>query len=118
MSTFELLVGGVLPYIAALVFVVGIFFALVGIMITLFATGFSITISGIALIVAGIIYPTISSLVYYFGISPLAVVFAGIALTSFGTLFLIGTWYIGKWLYIITIKYVKFNVKIIRGKSN
>ncbi len=100
-----------------LVFVVGIFFGLLAVVISLFAVGFSIAISGLAVFISGILYPVLSNYTYLFGISPLAVIFSGIALMAFGTLFLIGTWYVGKGFYIITIKYVKLNVRIVRGRS-
>jgi uncharacterized membrane protein len=99
-----------------LVFVVGIFFGLLGILIGLIATGIAISVTGIAVLLVGIFYPAFSQFIYFVSLNPLAVILAGICLASFGILFLIGTWYVGKGFYIITIRYVKFNVKIIRGK--
>jgi uncharacterized membrane protein len=100
-----------------LIFVVGIFVALFAVVVSLFAVGFAVTISGIAVFFAGIFYPAFSQFTYNLTINPFAVIFGGIALASFGILFLIGTGYLSKWFYIITIKYVKFNIKIVRGKS-
>ncbi len=100
-----------------LVFVVGIFFALLSVIIALFATGFAVAVSGIVIIFSGVFYPTFSQFSFYFSISPLAIIFAGIAVTALGILLLIGTLYIGKGFYVITIKYVKLNIKIIKGKS-
>lgn len=100
-----------------LVFVVGIFFAFFAVIIALFATGFAISISGLALIAGGIFSPIFNQYIFLQGISPVAIVLAGICLTSFGALFTIGTWYVGKGFYILTIKYVKLNIKIIRGKE-
>lgn len=97
-----------------LVFVVGIFIALLAVIISLFVTGFAIAVSGIAVMFSGIFYPAISNYVYFMNINSLAIVFGGICLTSFGVLFLIGTWYVGKWFYILTVKYVKLNARIIK----
>ena len=100
-----------------LVFVVGLFFGLLGILIALFSAGFAITISGIAVMFAGMFYPAFSQFIYFASISPITVILAGICLTSLGMLFLIGSWYVGKGFYDVTIKYIKFNIKIIRGRS-
>ena len=100
-----------------LIFVVGIFFAFLAVVIAFFATGFALSISGLALIAGGILSPIFSQYISSAGISPIIVIFAGIGLAAFGMLFAIGTWYIGKGFYILTIKYVKLNIRIIRGSK-
>lgn len=99
-----------------LIFVVGIFFALFAIVIALLATGFALSISGLALSVGGILALFVN-FISLGGISPVIVVLVGIGLASFGILFTIGAWYLGKGFYTLTIKYVKLNIKIIRGSK-
>jgi uncharacterized membrane protein len=98
-----------------LVFVVGIFFALLAVVIALFAVGFAITISGLAMMVLAFL-PSIEFF-YIPAFNHVSIFFGGIAIASLGGLFTIGTYYIGKGFYILTIKYVKLNIRIIRGKE-
>jgi uncharacterized membrane protein len=98
-----------------LIFVVGIFFALLSVIIVLFATGFAITIAGLALAVFAFL-PTMGFF-YIPGFNHLSMFFGGIAITCLGMLFTIGTYYVGKGFYMLTIKYVKLNIRIIRGKN-
>lgn len=98
-----------------IIFVVGIFFALLAVVISLFATGFAITITGLALIVFAFL-PAIE--VFYIpAFNHLSMFFGGIAIMCLGILFTIGTYYIGKGFYILTVKYVKLNIRIIRGRE-
>ena len=98
-----------------LIFVVGIFFALLSVIIALFATGFAITITGLALVVLTF-FPAIEFF-YIPAFNHLSIFFGGIAILCLGMLFTIGTYYIGKGFYILTIKYVKLNIRIIRGRE-
>lgn len=98
-----------------LIFVVGIFFALFAVIIALFATGFAISMSGLALIIGGILSPIFVNFISLGGLDPVIIIIAGIGLISFGILFMMGIWYLAKGFYILTIKYVKLNIRIIRG---
>lgn len=98
-----------------LVFVVGIFFALLAVVISLFATGFAITLSGLALMIFAF-FPAIEFF-YMPAFNHVAMFFGGIAISSLGLLFAIGAYYIGKGFYILTIKYVKLNIRIIKGSK-
>jgi len=100
-----------------LIFVVGIFFALLAVIIALFATGFALAVSGLALIIGGIISPVFASFISLGGFDPVIVILGGIGLTAFGILFTIGVSYIGKGFYILTIKYIKLNIRIIKGRD-
>lgn len=97
-----------------LIFILGPFVGLLSVLISLFAVGFSLGISGIAVVIAGIIPGILSNLIQISGITNLLIVLVGLILFSIGSLFLIGTWYLSKGFYILTIKYVKLNVRIIR----
>ena len=96
-----------------IVFILGLYMGLVAVLISLFAAAFSIAISGIFMFFASLIQPLFSS-VFYFGINPLVVLFVSIGVTAFGLLFIIGDCFLAKYFYIGTIKYLKFNLKIIK----
>jgi uncharacterized membrane protein len=98
-----------------LIFVVGIFFAFLGVVIALFATGFAITIAGLALMIVAFL-PAMDFF-YITAFNPISMFCGGIAIASLGALFTIGTYYIGKGFYILTVKYVKLNARIIRGRE-
>jgi uncharacterized membrane protein len=96
-----------------LIFVVGIFFGLFAVVVSLFAVGFAIALSGLALVIFAF-FPAIE-LFYIPAFNHVAVFFGGIAIMSLGGLFTIGAYYVGKGFYIITVKYVKLNIRIIKG---
>jgi len=98
-----------------LIFVVGIFCALFGVIIAFFVAGFAIVLSGLVLIIVAFL-PTID-LFYIPAFNSVSMFFGGITLISFGMLFTIGTYYLGKWFSSITIRYVKLNIKIVRGSK-
>lgn len=98
-----------------LIFVVGIFFALLAVIIALFAVGFAIAVCGLALTVLAF-FPSIN-FIYIPAFNHFAVFFGGITLMSFGSLLTIGNYYLGKGFYTITIKYVKLNIRIIKGNK-
>lgn len=100
-----------------LVFVLGPFVGVVGVLIGLFGASIGITIAGISVFGGVALGPVLSSYISM----PMALIsnagatiFLGIGLTSLGLLFTIGNCYLAKWLYIGTIKYLKFNLRIIR----
>jgi len=98
-----------------LIFVVGIFCALFGVIIAFFVAGFAIVLSGLVLIIVAFL-PTID-LFYIPAFNSVSMFFGGITLISFGMLFTIGTYYLGKGFSSITIKYVKLNIKIVKGSK-
>jgi uncharacterized membrane protein len=100
-----------------LVFVLGPFLGLAGIMIGLFAAAIAITIAGVAGTMAIIAAPLFPSLVVDSGIfmNPAGIFFSSIGLIAMGLLFLIGNFYLAKLLYIGTIRYLKLNLRIIKG---
>lgn len=100
-----------------LVFVLGPFVGVVGILIGLFGASIGISIAGVSVFCGVALFPILSSTISM----PIALtsnvpatIFLGIGLTSLGLLFTIGNCYLAKWLYIATIKYLKFNLRIIR----
>lgn len=102
-----------------LVFVLGPFLGLVGLLIGLFGASIGITIAGISLFFQAALGPALGSLGSYLSVpfaleaNPGATLFLSTGLTSLGLLFSIGNCYLAKWLYIGTIHYLKFNLKLI-----
>ena len=96
-----------------IVFILGPYIGLLAILIALFASAFAITVTGLFLFFISLVQPLFSSIIY-FGINPVIAIFLAIGTTSLGLLFLIGDCFLAKYFYIGTIKYLKFNLKIIK----
>lgn len=58
-----------------------------------------------------------STSVFNLAVSGIAAVFLSLSGICFGVLFLIAWFYITKWFYILTVRYLKFNLNVIRGKE-
>jgi len=102
-----------------IVFVLGPYLGLVGVMIGLWAAAVSVMLSGLASSLFIIFKPIITLFIPYvmnpdgFGIS-LAVFLAGIVLFSLGSLATIGMVKLTKLFYSGTVKYLQSNLKIIK----
>jgi len=100
-----------------LVIVLGPAIGLIGILVSLFASAFAITISGVAVLFGTLIGPVFAWNVYI----PFAAVVSiplGIGLTALGLLSLIGTFYLTKFFYKLSISYLKMNLQIITNRRN
>lgn len=103
-----------------LVFVLGPFLGFVGVLIGLFAASIGIIIAGISIFGVTALGPALGPLSAYVTLpvgmisNTGATLFFSIGLTSLGLLFIIGNCYLARWLYIVTIKYLKLNLRIIR----
>ncbi len=98
-----------------LVFVSGIFFGLVGVLIGIYAVTISLIFAGLAAIIVPFV--AMSTNFIYVGVTPIISIFAGIACAGLGLLLLIGDYYISKGFFSVIIKYLKLNIKIIVGKD-
>jgi len=100
-----------------LIFILGPYVGIVGAIIGLFAGAFGIIIGGLGLILGVIMEPLIPQFVNIpLDISRFAMMFFGIGTLALGLLFLIGMCYVGKHFYKGTVKYINWNIKIIRGR--
>jgi len=99
-----------------LLFILGPFIAIAGVLLALFVSAIAITASGITLVFAAIFGPLFPQ---YFTVlaTPAVSVFISIGLTCFGILFFIGDIYLTKWLYRLFIRYMRFNLRIITGRE-
>jgi uncharacterized membrane protein len=96
-----------------LIFIIPIFTGLIGVLIGLYAAAIGIGVSGVALFLATLLQPAITGWVNIPDINEGVLVFASFGLAGLGTLFTIGDIYITKFFYIITMKYIKANIRII-----
>ena len=94
-----------------IMFVLGPFLALFGILIGLFAASVAITIAGLALVTISI---AASPLIV---LNPVGTAFIGIALACLGILFFIGNTFLVRIFYKLTVLYLKFNIKIIKPEG-
>ena len=99
-----------------LIFVLGPFAGIAAVLFSLFATAVAIAASGITILVATIFGPLFPEFVGIL-VNPAVGIFGSIGLTCFGILFFIGDIFLGKVLYRLFIKYIKFNIRVIKGKE-
>ncbi len=100
-----------------LVIVLGPAIGLIGILVALFAVAFAITVSGAAVLLGTLLGPVFAWNVYI----PFAAVVSiplGIGLTALGLLSIIGTFYLTKFFYKLSISYLKMNLQIITNRRN
>lgn len=97
-----------------LIFILPVFLILVSVLITLYSTAIALTVSGIALFVGRLLEPVFPEFISIPDLDPGIIIFASIALTSFGILFCIADAYITRFFYRITIKYIKANIGMVR----
>lgn len=99
-----------------LIFIVGPYIGVAAAILGLFAAAFGITVGGVCMFLGVILLPVFPQFINIpTGASVFAILFFGIGTTALGLLFLIGMCYVGRYFYKGTIKYVKWNVKIIKG---
>ena len=100
-----------------LVIVLGPAIGLIGILVSLFAAAFAITISGVAVLFGALMGPVFAWSIYI----PFAAVVSiplGIGLTALGLLSVIGAFYLTKFFYKLSIGYLKMNLQIITNRRN
>lgn len=95
-----------------LIFVLGPFCGLIGILVAFWSVSFTLGLMGLVFIPTSLI--TIGSGVTIFLFS----LFTSIAITGFGILFLVSSYYLTLGLYKLFIRYLKWNVDFITGGSN
>lgn len=100
-----------------LVFVLGPYLGIVGALIGMCFGAIGVLVGGIATIACIIIRPIFPGLVSIpNGIPEISIFFVGIGTTALGILFCIGMFYLVKFFMGITVKYVKWNIKTIKGE--
>jgi uncharacterized membrane protein len=100
-----------------IVFVLGPFLGVVGALIGLFGGAIGVLVGGVSVFAGVVLKPLLGSLVsmpIVMTSNPVATSFLGIGITALGVLLLIGNCYLAKWLFKLTLKYLKMNLKIIK----
>ena len=96
-----------------LVFILGPYLGIVGALLGLFAAAVGIVVAGIVGVIAAIFEPVLPGIVSM-PVNQGAVIFAMVGAGCLGILMFIGCCYLAKLLYTVTIKYLKFNLRIIQ----
>ncbi|MDN4527265.1 HAAS signaling domain-containing protein [Fictibacillus fluitans] len=92
-----------------LIFILGPFFAVVGVLISLFAASFALLLFPFALLFS---WNQLSGSADW-----LIGVFAILASLGAGVLIGVGSIFITRWFYRLTMRYLQFNVKMIKGRQ-
>lgn len=98
-----------------LIFFLPLFMVIFAVIVTLFSVAVSIGAAGITGTVASFFYPLYSQYIT-FEVNIAAQIFAFIGLGSFGILFFVGDIYLAKLIYRLIVKYLRFNLNIIKGR--
>lgn len=98
-----------------LVVVLGPFLGLVGTLVGLWAAGVGVTLGGVAVLLAALVSPFIRLLPPVAATGALGAALIGLGLTSLGTLSCIGLYFLTTWFYKLTVRYLKFNLRVITG---
>ena len=91
-----------------LIFLLGPIIAIISVYVAFVAVGVAFAVSPLFWIV---------SLILGQGIDLLAEFFIMLTMSSLGVLICIGMFYVGKFLYQVILKYVKFNIQIVKGRT-
>jgi uncharacterized membrane protein len=96
-----------------LIAVLGPFIGLIGIMAGLIAASIGITAAGIGVLLASVFSPVFPTLIN-FDVNYSFAIFTSIGVTCLGLLMLIGCFYLAKLLYKGTVRYLKWNIDVIK----
>lgn len=95
-----------------LIFALGPFLIIVGLLIGIYGIGFSFSIAGIGLFFGTLLKPLFPRSIYL-NFYPTTSLSFGIGFAALGILILIGCFYITKFLYKVTIRYLRWNINLI-----
>jgi uncharacterized membrane protein len=99
-----------------IIFVLGPFFGLVGVLFGMWATAVSLTLAGVGFMVSPI-WPGATQFIVNPLLNDAFVLFSGIGIVALGVLASIGMSVLTKWFFIGVAAYVKLNARIIRGEK-
>jgi len=98
-----------------IIFTLPLFVTVICILGVLFAVSVSLSATGVTGVLVSLLYPLFSRYLSFM-VNPVAVGFAFLGLCSFGILFFVGNLYLSKLFYRQIVRYLKFNLSIIRGR--
>ena len=100
------------PRIFNLVFVLGPFIGLVGLLVGIYSIGFGFSIGGIGLFFGTFLEPFFPKYINI-NLHPITSLSFGIGFFALGLLILIGCFYLTKYLYQVVIRYLRWNINVI-----
>lgn len=113
-STFKIVLAAIGLGFFNLVFVLGPYLGVVGVILGLFGTAISLTVAGFAYFICVIIFPYVP---YFMNVAiignKIISLLVAIGLTALGLLLFIGMCYLVRGFYKLTVKYLELNKKII-----
>jgi len=95
-----------------LVFVLGPFIGLVGLLVGIYSIGFGFSIGGIGLFFGTFLEPFFPKYINI-NLHPITSLSFGIGFFALGLLILIGCFYLTKYLYQVVIRYLRWNINVI-----
>jgi uncharacterized membrane protein len=100
-----------------LIMVIPVYLGLIAVLLGLFSIAVSFALVGIALIFSPVLVALVPQGYVNVGMNTAAAIFFGIGFAALGTLFFIGDCYVVKYFYKLTIKYLRWNVNIIKNSD-
>ncbi len=100
-----------------IIFLLGPFIAVIAVILALFTSAIAITAAGITGFFGSIFSPLFSNYINSsILINPAVGIFTFLGIGAFGGLFFIGDVYLAKYTYRLTVRYLKFNMRVITGR--
>lgn len=99
------------------IFILGPFLGLVGVLIGLWATAAALAVSGVGVILSPVAALVVPRWVTLYGMGPLFYVFAGIGVAGLGMLSGIGMWKLTQLFVRGTAAYLRFNARIVTRRK-
>jgi uncharacterized membrane protein len=101
-----------------LVFVLGPYLGFAGVLIGFWGAALGITIGGVGSFILILLAPVFPGFINMAGLSYPFTFSISIGLTCLGLLFAIGSFYLTRWFFNITLRYLKWNVDTISNRRN
>jgi uncharacterized membrane protein len=98
-----------------IIFILPIFLAVFAVVLALFAVSIAISAAGITGMIGSFFYPLYAEYLT-FVVNPVVGIFAFLGLGALGILFFTGNIYLWKYMYRGIVKYLRFNLSVIRGR--
>jgi uncharacterized membrane protein len=99
-----------------LIFILGPFLGLVGVMIGLWAVAVALPLSGVATVLASVLYgiaPFFRGYISLGGVNPAVLFFAGIGVAGLGLLSVLGMWKLSGLFIQMTAAYIRLNARVV-----
>ena len=98
-----------------IIFILPVFLVVFAVVLALFAISIAVSAAGITGMVGSFFYPIYADYLT-FAVNPAVGIFAFLGLGAFGILFFTGNVYLWRLMYGGIVKYLRFNLSIIRGR--